>query len=139
MTREAVRPLFSLVAVCALGACVSTIKQDAQTGPDGRAKGALKINLDDQGEGTSKGVVTYPGGDRVDWKVFEVAKTSDAEVTLKWTPPRPNLDLSMTVLDDTYHVVKRIAPPIQAGCPALWDYLAPRLEAAREAGLFGAD
>jgi putative hydrolase of HD superfamily len=35
-------------------------------------------------------------------------------------------------------VVRRIAPPIQAGCPALWDYLEPRLEEARQKGLFGA-
>jgi putative hydrolase of HD superfamily len=35
-------------------------------------------------------------------------------------------------------VVHRIAPPIQAGCPALWDYLQSRLEAARDNGFFGA-
>jgi len=34
-------------------------------------------------------------------------------------------------------VVKRVAPQIQAGCPALWDYLEPRLTAALEAGWFG--
>lgn len=34
-------------------------------------------------------------------------------------------------------VVARIAPQIQAGCPALWDYLAPRLEEARQRGWFG--
>ena len=35
-------------------------------------------------------------------------------------------------------VVNRIAPPIQTGCPALWTYLQPRLEEAREKGFFGA-
>lgn len=35
-------------------------------------------------------------------------------------------------------VVRRIAPPIKAGCPALWDYLEVRLEEARSKGLFGA-
>lgn len=35
-------------------------------------------------------------------------------------------------------VVRRLAPPIQAGCPALWDYLAVRLEEARRKGWFGA-
>ena len=35
-------------------------------------------------------------------------------------------------------VVRRVAPPIKAGCPALWDYLEVRLEEARERGLFGA-
>jgi len=34
-------------------------------------------------------------------------------------------------------VVGRIAEPIRRGCPALWDYLAPRLEAARLQGWFG--
>jgi putative hydrolases of HD superfamily len=33
-------------------------------------------------------------------------------------------------------VVRRIAPPIKAGCPALWDYLEARLEEVREKGWF---
>ena len=35
-------------------------------------------------------------------------------------------------------VVKRLKDPIQAGCPALWDYLETQLEDARERGWFGA-
>jgi 5'-deoxynucleotidase YfbR-like HD superfamily hydrolase len=35
-------------------------------------------------------------------------------------------------------VVNRIAPPIQTGCPALWTYLQPHLEEARQKGFFGA-
>jgi putative hydrolases of HD superfamily len=35
-------------------------------------------------------------------------------------------------------VVKRLKDPIQAGCPALWEYLEIRLEDAREQGWFGA-
>ena len=35
-------------------------------------------------------------------------------------------------------VVKRLKDPIQAGCPALWDYLEVQLEDARERGWFGA-
>jgi len=35
-------------------------------------------------------------------------------------------------------VVDRVAPPIKAGCPALWDYLQGRLEEARDKGWFGA-
>jgi putative hydrolases of HD superfamily len=35
-------------------------------------------------------------------------------------------------------VVKRLKDPIQAGCPALWDYLEIRLEDARGRGWFGA-
>jgi putative hydrolase of HD superfamily len=34
-------------------------------------------------------------------------------------------------------VVRRIAPEIKAGCPALWDYLEGRLEEARLKGWFG--
>lgn len=35
-------------------------------------------------------------------------------------------------------VVHRIKPPIQAGCPELWNYLNVRLQEAREKGFFGA-
>jgi putative hydrolase of HD superfamily len=35
-------------------------------------------------------------------------------------------------------VVRRVGPPIKAGCPTLWDYLEVRLEQAREQGWFGA-
>lgn len=35
-------------------------------------------------------------------------------------------------------VVRRIAPEISAGCPALWSYLQVRLEEARQNGYFGA-
>jgi putative hydrolases of HD superfamily len=36
-------------------------------------------------------------------------------------------------------VVNRIGPPIEAGCPALWRYLAGRLEEERQKGWFGAE
>jgi putative hydrolase of HD superfamily len=35
-------------------------------------------------------------------------------------------------------VVRRVAPEIKAGCPALWDYLAVRLEEVRNKSFFGA-
>lgn len=34
-------------------------------------------------------------------------------------------------------VMGRVGPPIAAGCPALWDHIAGRLDAARDAGWFG--
>ena len=34
-------------------------------------------------------------------------------------------------------VVRRVGPPIRAGCPALWAYLEPLLDEARSKGLFG--
>ena len=36
-------------------------------------------------------------------------------------------------------VVRRIAEPIKAGCPALWDYLEARLEDEHRKGWFGAE
>jgi putative hydrolase of HD superfamily len=36
-------------------------------------------------------------------------------------------------------VIRRVAPPIQAGCPALWEYLEARLEEERGKGWFGAE
>ena len=33
-------------------------------------------------------------------------------------------------------VVRKVGPPIEAGCPALWRYLSERLEAARALGFF---
>lgn len=35
------------------------------------------------------------------------------------------------------HVVRRIGPPIEAGCPALWRYMAARLDEERARGWFG--
>ena len=35
-------------------------------------------------------------------------------------------------------VVRRVAPEVKAGCPSLWDYLAPLLEEARHKGFFAA-
>ena len=35
-------------------------------------------------------------------------------------------------------VVKRVGPPVKAGCPALWAYLEARLDEAERAGWFGA-
>ena len=34
-------------------------------------------------------------------------------------------------------VVRKVGPPIEAGCPALWAWLAPQLEDARGRGFFG--
>lgn len=34
-------------------------------------------------------------------------------------------------------VVQRVGPEVKAGCPALWEYLAARLESVRDEGYFG--
>lgn len=115
MTRETVRPIFALAAAWLLAGCPSVVKQDSKTGTDGKADGAEKIELSDEGEGSDSDNVTYPGGDRVNWKMFDVPGDGDVEISLKWTSPRPNLDLSMNILDDTFNIVKRVAPEDGSG------------------------
>src|SRR6266568_1322992 len=90
--------------------CPSTISQDAKSGKDSRAKGAKTIPVGDDGEGSAKDVVTYPGGDRVDWKVFEIKNPKDITVSVKWKPPRDGLDLAFNVLDSGYNVLTRAKP-----------------------------
>ena len=53
-----------LAAVLALS-CARNVAQDAATGPDGKIKGARNITLEN-GEGKAQGIVTYPGGDRIE-------------------------------------------------------------------------
>jgi hypothetical protein len=95
----------------AVGACAGTMKPDANTGEDGRRDGAHRIklkavkdpagNVSDRIEGVAKGVVTYPGGDRIDWRLIELpeGRSGELEVELKWKAPRPGLDLSFKVFD----------------------------------------
>src|SRR5215471_13046994 len=111
------RPLALLALSTALGlaGCSMSIVQDVKSGPDAKAKGAKKIRIADDGEGKATGVVTYPGGDRVDWKMFVIPKAGDVEVTLRWTPPREGEDLSMNILDDTFHVIRRLVPAPDSG------------------------
>lgn len=48
------------------------------------------------------GIVTYPGGDRVDWKLIELpaGKRGSLRLELSWKPPRPGLDLAFDVYDE---------------------------------------
>jgi len=78
------------------------------------------------------------------WQEFEHGHTPEARFARA-------VDRAMPVLQNlanegqswrengiTYErVVRRITPPIKAGCPALWDYLEVRLEEARRSGIFG--
>jgi hypothetical protein len=81
--------------------CAHNVAQDAATGADGKTKGARNITLEN-GEGKAMGIVTYPGGDRVDWKVVELPDKSigTLNIELKWTPPRPGLQLAFDVFDE---------------------------------------
>jgi hypothetical protein len=105
-------PFAAALAVLCAG-CPRNIKQDSHTASDGKAKSAKPIKLDDDHEGRSrKDVVTYPGGDRVDWKSFEVPAGLFGNLTVKltYTTPRPGLDLAFNVYDAYYTRVGRAKP-----------------------------
>jgi hypothetical protein len=128
--------LFAIVAGAAFG-CAKNVAQDSSSGKDYRNKGAKKITLDQDGEGTSrKDVVTYPGGDRVDWKVVEIPGAPEAKdgkdkdkppapgpapttgtlkIRLHWDPPRPNLDLAFDVYDQYLQRLARAKPTPGSG------------------------
>jgi len=78
------------------------------------------------------------------WQEFESGNTAESRFANAMDRAMPvllnlnNNGQSWTENGITHdRVVKRVAPQIQAGCPALWDYLEPRLTAALEAGWFG--
>lgn len=86
--------------------CAHNVPQDKASGPDHATKGAKSMNLEN-GEAKTTGIVTYPGGDRVDWKVIELPekKTGDMDIKLSWTPPRPGLQLAFDVFDEWHKQV----------------------------------
>jgi len=78
------------------------------------------------------------------WQEFEDAQTPEARFAHAVDRAMPVL-LNLANQGQSWRengisyerVVARVRPPVQAGCPALWDYLAPRLEEARGKGYFG--
>jgi hypothetical protein len=90
-----------LALSCAQSSCAHTVSQEAATGEDGRQKGAKPIPLEN-GEGHASGIVTYPGGDRVDWKLIELPdkQRGTLDLQLAWAPPRPGLQLAFDVFDE---------------------------------------
>ena len=78
------------------------------------------------------------------WKEFEAGETADskfANAVDRAMPVLLNLNNNgqSWIENGITHerVVRRVAPQIQAGCPALWDYLEPRLQAALDDGWYG--
>jgi putative hydrolases of HD superfamily len=79
------------------------------------------------------------------WQEFEDAETPEARFAHAADRAMPVL-LNLANAGQSWRengisherVVRRIAPPIRAGCPALWDYLEARLEDERRKGWFGA-
>ncbi len=94
-----------------VSACPKNVPQDSKSGEDAKPKGAKAITLDNN-EGSARGIVTYPGGDRVDWKVIDLPKdqTGQLKLKLKWTPPRPGLDLSFDVINEWNREVGSVKP-----------------------------
>ncbi len=109
----------ALLVSFAASACVKNVPQDGHSGKDAKAKGGGKVSLEN-GEGKAKGIVTYPGGDRTDWKVIELPVVGEGdkavktegtlELKLQWQPPRPGLDLSFEVFDEYFHPVTAAKP-----------------------------
>jgi putative hydrolase of HD superfamily len=79
------------------------------------------------------------------WQEFETGETAEARFANAADRAMPAL-LNLANGGQSWRengisharVVQRIGPPIAAGCPALWTYMAARLDAAREQGWFGA-
>lgn len=78
------------------------------------------------------------------WEEFEEGKTADARFAHAVDRAMPVL-LNLTNDGQSWRengikydrVVRRVASPIQQGCPALWTYLEERLAAERDRGWFG--
>lgn len=106
--------LFAAVIGMSIG-CVRNVSGSANSGKDHKYKGAKKVKMEDD-ELRVRGIVTYPGGDRVDWIVFEVpeGKKGRLKFKLKWRPPRPGLDLAYNVYDQYFHRVGRAKPTKKA-------------------------
>ncbi len=83
-----------------VAACANNVPQDRSTGPDGKVKGAIPIVLE-EGEAKVRGIVTYPGGDRVDWKRIELPANARGrlDLSMSWTTPRPGLKVAFDVFD----------------------------------------
>lgn len=102
------RVMRSIAIVVALSACAHNVRQDKATGADGNIKGAVPIALENN-EGEAKGIVTYPGGDRVDWKSIAIPEGKKGTLALKltYTTPRPGLHVAFDVFDQWHAPVAK--------------------------------
>ena len=78
------------------------------------------------------------------WEEFEAGDTAEARFAHAADRAMPvllnlaNGGGSWVENDIAYErVIAKVGPPIAAGCPALWAWLAPQLEEARDRGYFG--
>jgi len=78
------------------------------------------------------------------WQEFEDGKTAEARFAHAADRAMPVL-LNLANNGQSWRengitherVLRRVAPPIKEGCPALWEYLEARLEDVRQKGWFG--
>ncbi len=93
-------------AILVVASCAHNVSQDKATGPDGKYKGAKQLTMEN-GEARATGIVTYPGGDRVDWKLVELPEEQSGtlDIKLKWAPPRDGLQLAFDVFDQWHRPV----------------------------------
>ncbi len=106
----------SWLSLVCVAACANNVPQDRSTGPDGKVKGALPIVLQEN-EAKVRGVVTYPGGDRVDWKQIELPAGAKGRLDLQmtWTTPRPGLKIAFDVFDQWNVPVINASSNVRAG------------------------
>jgi hypothetical protein len=101
MLGNSVGPRGCLIGLVILAACAHNVPQESNSGNDGKQKGAKTVTLEN-GEGKASGIVTYPGGDRVDWKLIELPDKQRGTMSIKlaWAAPRPGLQLAFDVFDE---------------------------------------
>ncbi len=88
-----------------LASCQVSIDQHKHSGKDFKSKAAKEIKLED-GKGRATDIVTYPGGDRVDWKFVQLPEGQHAvKVRLVTKPARKNLDAAFNVYDEYFEKV----------------------------------
>ena len=82
----------AITACLLVCACAHNVRQDKATSDDGKIKGAKPIELE-KGAAEVRDIVTYPGGDRVDWKKIELPEKQrgSLDILLSWVTPRPGL------------------------------------------------
>ncbi len=91
--------------------CPKNIGQHTHSGKDYLSKDANPLELEN-GEGSARDIVTYPGGDRVDWRVISLPKgqVGTLRLRVKWRPARPGMDIAFNVYDEYFANVAKAKP-----------------------------
>ncbi len=101
--------MLGLGGVALLVACGTPPKPvlpEANSGPDATWQKPQKLEIDpDTLEGEASDMVSFPQGDRSDWRRFKAPGDGELTFTLKVRPTKPGLDVNFKVLDETYHVL----------------------------------